>query len=82
MFNIKILQNTNFKSIKETYCKLGIKKMGVCAQIKLESFKCLDFSPVNIMSIFYNCIFKNKGKTKNFHRLLEENEIDSKQGTE
>ena len=56
--------------------------MGVCAPIKLESFKCLDFSPVNIMSIFYNCIFKNKGKTKNFHRLLEENEIDSKQGTE
>ena len=26
MFNIKILQNTNFKFIKETSCKLGIKK--------------------------------------------------------
>ena len=48
MFNIKILQNTNFKFKKEAYYKLGIKKkMGVCAPIKLESLKCLDFSAVD-----------------------------------
>ena len=52
MFNIKVLQNTNFKFIKETYCKLGIKKMGVCAPVKFESFKRLDFSAVDIMTIF------------------------------
>ena len=57
-------------------------KMGVCAPIKLESLKCLDFSAVDTMTIFQNCIFKNKGETKKFHRLLKENEIDFKQGTQ